>query len=264
MPNPISGDFEAVLQISRSTINRLLATMHQNSWSNTQLPSFPHSASLRIGNAASKHGVRGNAKVQMGVPRVELINAVSDRFRLSLGVRAWFTPDSGSDYLPEYINGTITAEYRLVDIDPTCVGWSKIAADYLWVRVVNESVKFEGSAVDGSNVISVVVVDPDEAKRTVTQQVALLLATQFEAAPHPVSRRFRKGMLRSLNAPSTGSAVAIPVGVTGEPVGAINSIKNVFLGGEDLALGIGAATILGLAHLWSTSSTSTGRRCPST
>jgi hypothetical protein len=46
--NPLTGDFEAVLQVGGLTVNRLLATMHQSGGSNPSLPSFPHAVWIRF------------------------------------------------------------------------------------------------------------------------------------------------------------------------------------------------------------------------
>jgi hypothetical protein len=246
MANPLTGDFEAVLQVSGSTINRLLASLHQNSFANPKLPSFPHTVQIRIGSDHAIDGVRGLVRAQAGVPRVELIHGVTDRFRLEVGVRAWFTPDYDSAPFPAFVHGTVHAEYRLEDIDPHCLGWSHNAADYLWVRVVKESVRFEGTADEDVNpldsLVSVVLTNTAAADAAnlakVTRQIAGLLATKFAATPHPVGKRFRRGAMRSLNAPIGGSAVATAVGLSGEPTGNIASVDTVLLDGSDLALAI--------------------------
>src|SRR5688572_12175052 len=157
MPNPLTGNFEAVLQISGSTINRLMASMHQNAFSNPSLPSFPHSVRLRIGDDHAFEGVRGLVHAQVGVPRIELVHGVTDRFRLEVGVRAWFRPDPGTAPMPAFINGTLHAEYRVHDIDPKCLGWSKNAGDFLWIRVVRDSVRFSGTAEDDKSITEIIV-----------------------------------------------------------------------------------------------------------
>ena len=79
----------------------------------------------------------------------------------------------------------------------------------------------------------------------VTRQVARLLARRFQATPHPVSKRFRRGSMLSLNT-SGGSAVALPVGLSGEPAGNIHGINNVLLQGSDLAVAVDIGYIMGL------------------
>ena len=69
MPNPLTGDFDAVLQISGGTLNRLMASMHQNAFENPKLPSFPHSVRMRIGDDHAYEGVRGLVHAQVSVPR---------------------------------------------------------------------------------------------------------------------------------------------------------------------------------------------------
>ena len=44
MANPLTGEHDAVLQVSVGTLNRLMASMHQNERSESALPSLPHSA----------------------------------------------------------------------------------------------------------------------------------------------------------------------------------------------------------------------------
>src|SRR6185369_302769 len=148
MANPLTGDFEAVLQISGGTINRLVATMHQNAFANPTLPSFPHSIRMRMGDDHAFEGVRGLVHGQIGVPRVRLTHGATDRFLLEVGIRAWFRPDPGTAAMPAFIHGNVFAEYRVQDIDPHCLGWSKGAADFLWIRVVRDTVRFVGTADD--------------------------------------------------------------------------------------------------------------------
>src|SRR5205823_12003165 len=74
MANLLTGDYDAVLQVSARTVNRLLASMHQNDWRNPNTPSFPHSVGIRLGDVVEVDGVRGTAWAQVGVPRVTLID----------------------------------------------------------------------------------------------------------------------------------------------------------------------------------------------
>ena len=79
--------------------------------------------------------------------------------------------------------------------------------------MIRDTVKFSGTASsDGDALFVIVAQDPVETQRAISEQIALLLATQFEAAPHPVGKRFRKGAMRTLNAPATGSALAFSTG----------------------------------------------------
>ena len=254
MPNPLTGDFDAILQISGSTLNRLMASMHQNAFENPKLPSFPHSVRMRIGDDHAYEGVRGLAYAQVSVPRIELVHGATDRFILEVSVRAWYRPDAGTEPLPAYINGTVRAEYRLHDIDPSCPGFSQNAADFLWFRVVRDSVQFRGTAVDDIGFAEVVLVEPGDAAAAeaaniakVTRQIARLLAKRFEATPHKVSKQFRRGSMRTLNAPGVGSAVALPIGLQGDPWGNIHTIDNVLLNNTDLAVGVSVNYIMSLA-----------------
>lgn len=53
MANPLTGDFDAVFQVSVRQINGLLATLHQNGASAGAVASFPHRLSIAVGDAAA-------------------------------------------------------------------------------------------------------------------------------------------------------------------------------------------------------------------
>jgi len=239
MPNPLTGDFDAVLQISGATVNRLLASMHQQ-LPTSGLPHFPHSAVLRIGDSHPVDRARGTVRAQIGVPRLQLIHGATDRFLLEVGVRVRYRPDTGTKPLPQFMHGTVRAEYRIERIDPNCVGWRHTAHDYIWVRVVKDTVAFTGTAFDDVNPWQVPPpVDEAAVNARIVRQIATLLATEFEARPQKVSGRFTTGAMRSLSVAGAGSAVtlALPLG-DAEPVGDIGSVNSVLLDGSDFAVGV--------------------------
>ena len=139
----------------------------------------------------------GYVQAQVSVPRVELIHGVTDRFLLDVSVRAWYRPDIGTTRLPSFIHGRVSAEYHIQDIDPTCPGWSKRAADFLWVRVLKDSVRFEGTVAEDQpgpgGLIEISPADEAVAIERIRRQIAVLLATRFEATPHPVSQGIQAG-----------------------------------------------------------------------
>jgi len=251
MANPLTGDFEAVLQVSAATVNRLLAGMHQNAFARPGLPSFPHWTRLRIGDDRPIDHVRGLLAAQLGAPRIELLHGATDRFVLEVDVRAHYRSDAGYAPLADFIHGTVRAEYRITDIDPSCPGWRTAAADHLWLRVVRDSVRFTGTARDEVDSFDLGVIVAGEAAEPdlgrITRQIAGLLATRFEPAPHPVSPRFRRGSMRSLSSPA-GSAVALPLALGGEPAGDVASIDTLLLDGADFAVAIRREAVLGLAQ----------------
>jgi hypothetical protein len=252
MSNGLTGDFEAVLQVSGGTVNRLMASMHQNGFTNPNTPSFPHIIHLRIGDDHAIDNVRGLVKAQVASPIVELIDGVTDRFWLRVGVRARYVPDGGSNPLPAFINGTVRAQYRIEEIDPNCFGWAQLAADYIWVRVVKDTVSFHGSTAEDQPSyelqLSGSVEDHGAIEAKITRQIAALLATRYEATPQRVSKRFRRGSMRSLVPPVGDSAVVIPIAVNGDPVGNIASVGQVLLNGADFAIAISRDALLGLAQ----------------
>jgi len=243
MANPLTGDFEAVLQVSGGTINRLLASMHQNAGRDPTKPSFPHSVALRIGDDRSIDGVRGAVWTQVSVPRVQLIQGATDRFVLEVDIRARYIPDSGTTPLPEFINGTVRALYRLADVDPNCFGWRGIASDYIWPRVERDSVSFEGTANEDGNILEFHHGAAGEDSGLVTRTIAALLNTQFAAMPYKLEKGFRPGSLRSLNFGGE-SAVAAPIGISTPPVGRIDSIEQLVVDGNDFAFAISRDYVL--------------------
>ena len=246
MANPLTGDFEAVLQVSSGTINRLLASIHQNHGIKNDLPQFRHSVPLRVGDATPIDGMRGTLWAQASVPRIELIHGSTDRFRLEFAVRARYIADPDTTPLPELIHGTVRAEYQMVPIDPQCFGWRTLAADYLWFRVIGRTVSFTGTAVNDSVVGGLVeIVDQAAIDARITKLVRRLLETEFTPTPHKVtSARFRRGMLLSLNLGVQRSLVAVPVSLGGgQPQGNIQSITQDALEGSDFAIAIAGEAI---------------------
>jgi peroxiredoxin len=59
MGNNLTGDYEAVMQVSIRQVNGLLATLHQNGENKDATPTFPHSLVVRVGeqNPGGKLGV---------------------------------------------------------------------------------------------------------------------------------------------------------------------------------------------------------------
>ncbi|MEV8434928.1 TlpA family protein disulfide reductase [Streptomyces chartreusis] len=245
MANPLTGDFEAVLQVSGRTVDRLVASMHQNAGTEPDVPSFPHSLSLRIGDTYDLDGVRGRVEAQLGAPRVKLLIGYTDVFGLEVDVRARFRPDLGTTPLPEFIHGVVRARYRIHQIDPDCPGWSRGARDHLWIRVVKDSVEFAGTAVDEWDPGHIVHPgDEEEVNERIVRQLAFLLATRFEAAPHKVHRSFRLGSMRSLRSGSA-SAVALPLSLSGAtPAGQITSLDRIVLDGSDFAAALRVETLM--------------------
>lgn len=232
--NPLTGDYDAVVQIADRTINRLMATLHQNTNSQSNLPTHPHILSFRIAEDDNSVRVFGWLSAQLGVPRIILQDRVTDRFDLEIPIRARFHTEGGSASLPEYIHGTVRATYRMTKIRESCPGWRNRAADHLWLRVIKSSVRFTGTATDDVPVIT----DPGVHGR-IERVLADLLDDRFEAAPHPVGPEFQQGQLLSLKSGGQ-SAVALPIYPDGaKPPGArVSSIDSVFLGGHDFAVAL--------------------------
>jgi hypothetical protein len=269
--NLLTGDYEAVLQVSEATVNRLLASMHQHGANGPlqNYPTFPHTVSVRLGDVVPIDGVRGTLWAQVSAPRIELIHGATDRFRIKVAVRSRYRPDPDTEPFPTYVHGRVEAEYALEDIPRDCRGWGKLASSYLWFRAVERSVTFTGDASYEDDFS--VIMPPDEATMNaqITKQLAVLLVHVFEAAPHKVGPRFRKGSFKSLaQAPGTvnelpvpflpsgvfeipvgGNAVVVPLGVAQDPPpGLIDSPTNVVLADRDFAVAVSSESIMALVE----------------
>ncbi|MBX7435409.1 hypothetical protein JDV09_25400 [Mycobacterium sp. Y57] len=247
MVNSLTGDCEAVLEIGIETINRLLASLHQNDSANPTLPSFPHSFVDRLGDTYALDGVRGTVYAQIGSPSIELIAHSKDRFWLTVDVRAYFRADPGTEPFPAFINGQVRARYRIDDIDPNCHGWRTRANSHLWIRVDHETVSFRGTTADDVSLSDLVAIVPGPPATdpipAVTRQLAYQLAGRFEAAPHPVSPRFRRGQMMSL-----AHCVIMPLALSGGPVGDIGTVVSTERRNSDFAIRVDAEYLMSFAR----------------
>jgi hypothetical protein len=236
MPNPLTGDYTVVLQVSGRTINRLLATMHQNAGTAKQLPTLPHLLQVRVGDKDYHEvvdGVTGTARVQIGVPSITLLHGATDRLGVEASVRAHYVPDPATSPFPEFIHGVVSAEYTLAVVAlPYTYGAAKFTI--LRLEVDPRTVKF--TSATGS-----AAADPQ-----ITDQVRVILRSRLLAAPHPLIQDFVNARFRSLVEPGQ-SAVVHPLGIGGAfPPGNIGSVNAILLGGRDFAVAVSREYVMAL------------------
>ncbi len=243
MVNELTGDYDAVLQVTEKTINRLMATLHQNAAKKDKRLRQPHMASLRIDSADSPDGLCGWVIAQIGVTELSLINGATDRFRIRANVRAQFFGDPDSTYLPPYINGVVRATYEVKPID-RCPGWRTKAKDFIWARVLPHTVEFTGSATDDRPILG----GATEADGRIERLLARLLEHRFEAPPQYVGKEFRGAEVRCLD--EDGQAVvAVPVLPSGhDPDRHVTSVNRVFTAWNHFAVGISRDVVLAEAR----------------
>jgi peroxiredoxin len=119
MANPLTGDFDAVVQVSVPTANRLLASMHQSYGNDADLPTLPHRKVVFIGDkplGGSLTGIRGTARVQIGAPTVALIANAPRSANVSCWIRARYNPEPKSAPMPEFIHGKIVARFNIAEV----------------------------------------------------------------------------------------------------------------------------------------------------
>ena len=222
MPNPLTGDFDAVAQVSISTINRLLATMHQNDNQGQGLPSLPHQAVIRVGDkliGEAIDNVTGVAHVQIGAPSIELIGGAADQFRLQCWVRVRYIPDPGSNPLRQFIHGRLHATFF-----------------YRFIPEVGGGASVHAEVIDGTTTFT--SEDDQSLDAEIAQQVSAILSRGFK----PVDLLLPEGAenISLVHLGSGGkSAVAIPLdlsgaGLAGDPA----SISQIVLGNSGLAVAI--------------------------
>ncbi len=240
MPSGLTGDFDVVLQISNATLDRLAAAMHQNGFADPDMPSLPHTSYFRIGDTKSLEKERGSVAAQIGTPHIVLIDGATDRFWAETAFRAQYRADPGSVALADVINGTIRAMYRIHQIDPDCPGWKDIADDYIWLRVVQSSVSFDGAAYSQSDeLVLAAIVNQAEINQRITKHLAALLAGPFTPKPHRVGRRFKRVRTLSTGPARGSSAVVVPLGLGDEiPEGNLASVTRLLVGQHDFALAV--------------------------
>ncbi|MFD8006987.1 thioredoxin domain-containing protein [Streptomyces mirabilis] len=246
MPNVLTGDFEAVLQVGNGTFNRLVATMHQNGFVDQTKPSLPHTVYFRLGESDLGEGVRGSVAAQVGAPHVVLLHGATKRFRVNFGFRARYRADPGTVPLADVIHGEVSAEYRIEAVDPNCAGWHAIAGDYLWMRVVEDSVRFDGVAYSDTDSFTLVPLPDDESiNARIVRLLESVLRTQFEPVPQQIGKRFRRMRCLAIGDAPGQAAVAIPFGMTNEiPSGNLASINDLFLEGRDFGLAVSSDFIM--------------------
>lgn len=116
MPNSLTGDFDAIVQVSPATANRLLASLHQNWGDDNGVRTLPHRSVIRIddpGLSGDLAGVRGTAYVQLGAPLGAIVPSAPTDVDVSIWIRARYRADAGSTPLPEFVHAKVTARFRI-------------------------------------------------------------------------------------------------------------------------------------------------------
>jgi len=106
--NFLTGDFDAVFQLSRGTVNRLLATTHQNRQGySKKMPLSPQKLVSRIGGYESVNvgegQVRGTAWVQISVPTIEIVPNSTEELIIECWIRARYRADPDTVPLPQFL-----------------------------------------------------------------------------------------------------------------------------------------------------------------
>jgi peroxiredoxin len=233
MPHPLTGEFDAVVQVSGLTVNRLLASLHQNAYSGTTLPTLPAHSLTRIGDSwyvGAASGVRGKVRAQIGVPAMELIDRATHEVWVTAPIRAQFEADPATADFPEFIYGRVRAKYRISTV--TSTGIRDRALTFLVLEVDPDSISFTSFG------------DPS-ADPQITEQARLVMARQMWVKPHPLVNDFMADHFLTLVGPGGETAVAHPLGTgSSPPVGDIESVRQLFLAGEDFAVAVTSSYVL--------------------
>ena len=236
MAHPLTGDHDAVLQVSVGTLNRLMASMHQNEVTpDPVLPCLPHSAFVRIGDDPAKRidGVQGVARIQFGVPKLDLIHLARDRVNLQVALRAQVTTSSGSAPFPEFVHGTLRARYVVRELGRvgTPPGTSLVRGTSGY-----HPPRYHFTVDPGS--VSFTSFADTAHDAAITRQAVALLSTVFRMpGGHPMLPLL---MDRKLITLSTGGAQVVAVGLELGPGDATTEqprqIERIFTAGRDVAV----------------------------
>jgi peroxiredoxin len=236
--NPLTGDFDAVVQLSMPTLNRLLASMHQNHGNDAGLPTLPHRTEVSLpwnGDkpfGGSLAGIKGRAGVQIGAPTVALIANEPRAVNMSCWIRARYYPDPQTASLPEFIHGRIVARYEVKPITLSIL----FGASFILATASSEdaNITFTDSGLNSAD------------KEKVTGLIRDFLRTKGTAVlglpPHISSGAVD---FRGLIDGQGRQAVALPITLTDAAPGAGN-LGRVFLEGGDFAIAISKEAILTL------------------
>lgn len=234
MGNALTGDLDAVLQVNRTVLQRLVANIHANGdGANPEQPGLPHDMAYLV----NRDGKPGYLTAQIGVPMVRFIDGASDRFRLAIDVRALFTPSNpdGEAYLPTFIHGKVRAEYAFVPVPPGTPGWSEVA-DALQPVVDRSTIRWEGRAHSGAEGP---FFEPPDADARIHALLVDILDGGLVATPHRLGDTFRPDKLVTR---VSGRREAVSIALLGD--GLPSSVPGVFHEDKDLAIAISQEALL--------------------
>lgn len=266
MPNPLTGQFDVVVQVSVPTINRLLATIHQRG-AGGKGPSALHTLSMRVGDvivkkkskigsgspaeaaagAKTKTGaldspvmisvvddvarLHGTAEVQVSTPTITLPGGASD-VTVHCQVMAHFTPDADSAPAPEFVHG----EFRITC--PVAVrqwGGSQILdIDFRSLGVGVEFVPAPGSGFTTDD------------RELVEEQVRSFLRTRLEPVSEPLPEKtplLRLGKLPGPKGPRVPALLAKLAGPLPAESAVAEIVESMLKSSDDFAVAVGDAYI---------------------
>ena len=246
LSNPLTGSFDAVLQVSRPTVDRLLATMHQNHGNDAGLPTSPHRLVARIGDVppqpAPSSGMpilminapRGTARAQIGAPSASFVADAPRDVDLSTWIRVRYRGDPGAVPLPEFIHGRIVAR---VGVEPESVGG--VSGLRVTVSPDDAHIQFVDSGLTGDDLKNVTSI----VRSFLRSRVDTFLELPADLPPAVAD-------LQTLHDTQGREALSLPLTLHGAPPSPGN-LALVFLEGSDFAIAVSGGYIISLiqSHL---------------
>jgi len=237
--NFLTGDFDAVVQVSRGTVNRLLATTHQiKKGYSKKMPLSPQKLVSRIGGYESvtvgKRQVRGTVWVQISVPTIEIVPNSTEELIIECWIRARYTADTDSVPLPQFIHGKVRVTFIV-----KLTSENKVRLFRLKVSDDDKKVSFDSPELDAIT---------EQLILTVLRPLLRKGLTAYLTLPKdlPVGLSQLKGL-------STGGlqVLALPLSLPGgkDFPSTSESISNI-LGPSDFAFAISKEYILGLIQIY--------------
>ena len=181
----------------------------------------------QVGAPATPPGtVRGTVRLQLGAPTVSLSSGSTSEITLNVAIRAHYSPDPGTDAMPEPVHGLVEAtfEVRLVESD---------LGRKLEIRPSSQDSKIRFTTAQGTNLSAADV-------EKISVQVRKAVRESFTLLPVDLPPEFAFSGFKGLVG-NTGQAIALPLQLSDAPPppGGLLSVNNLFTGPAGFAVAVG-------------------------
>lgn len=192
---------------------------------------------LEVGSAPSDP-VRGTARLQIGSPRLSLPNGSTSEVTLHLQVRAHYTPDPGTEPIPQPIHGEVRATFEIREVR-SARGFPHRHGRKLSIQPSSDEGKIAFISAPGAGLSAT-----DVSKIAV--QIRKTIREDFMYLPVGLPDDFAFSDFKAVSGGSN-QAVALPMQLSGAwPSGGIHSITQFFVGSAGFAFAVSKEFVAGI------------------